>query len=76
MNKTLLTQINKDWDDFVNGLSDEQKKRLSDFTEPINSNKVIYYASTKDVSSFDLTVSKLSKRYLYEEEIIPIVYKF
>ncbi|MDB5223923.1 MAG: hypothetical protein JWN83_2590 [Chitinophagaceae bacterium] len=76
MNKTLLNHANQDWDNFLNGLSDEQKQGLLDFAEPISSNKLIYYASVKDVSSFDLTISKLSKTYLYEEQIIPTVYNF
>lgn len=76
MNTTLLNQANHDWENFVNSLSDDEKKGLANLSESIGSNNLFYYASTSDTIRFDQTINKLSKRYLYDEEIIPTVYNF
>lgn len=76
MNLALLIQANQEWEDFVRDLTDEQRKELSELSEPIASNKLHYFAATKDAIRFDQTINLLSKRHLYDEEIIPTIYNF
>jgi len=76
MNQTLLNQANQDWENFISNLTDDERKELSKFSESIDSTNLYFFAASKDTVRFDQTVNKLSKRYLYVEEIIPTVYKF
>ena len=76
MNLTLLNQATQDWENFADNLSDEEKKGLSEFSEAASSNSLHYLAASKDVLRFDQTVNKLSRRYLYDDELIPTVYNF
>ena len=76
MNIPELTKANQDWEDFIDSLTDEDKKDLPEYIEPVLCNSIHLLVATKDVLRFDLTVNKLSKRYLYDEEIIPVVYNF
>lgn len=76
MNQILLSQANQDWENFVSNLTDEERKGISELGEPIASNNLYFFAASKDTIRFDQTVNKLSKRYLFDEEIIPTVYKF
>lgn len=75
-NLILLNRINQDWKNFVDSLSDEEKKELSEYSEAAASNSLHYLIATKDNALFDQTINNLSKRYLYDEEIIPTVYNF
>lgn len=76
MNIDLLNQANQNWKNFVGNLTDEEKKGLSELSEPIASNSLHYFAAMKDAVKFDQTINTLSSKYLYDEEIIPTVYKF
>jgi len=76
MNLTLLNQANQDWENFAASLSDEEKKGLSEFSEAAASNSLHNLVATKDILRFDQTVNKLSRRYLYDVELIPTVYNF
>ena len=76
MNLVLLNQANQEWEDFVSNLTDEERKGLSELGEPIASNNLHFFAASKDTVRFDQTINKLSKRYLFDEEIIPTVYNF
>jgi hypothetical protein len=76
MNQVLLNQANQDWENFVSNLTDEERKGLSELEEPIASNNLYFFAASNDKVRFDQTVNKLSKRYLFDEEIIPTIYKF
>ena len=76
MNLVLLNQANQEWENFVSNLTDEEKKGLSELGEQIDSNNLYIFAALADTVRFDQTVNKLSKRYLFDEEIIPTVYKF
>ncbi len=73
---SLLNQTNQDWDNFINSLKDEEKKGLSDLSDWILYNNLFYYTALNDSFKFDQTVNKLSKRYLYDDEIIPIIYNY
>lgn len=76
MNIELLNIANQNWESFVNVLTDEEKKGLSELNEPIASNGLHYFAAMKDAKRFDQTINTLSKSFLYDVEIIPTVYKF
>lgn len=76
MNKSEIIQANREWENFIAGLTEAEKVELSKLEEPVSSNNLFYYVVTKDTKKFDLAVSRLSKRYLYDEEIIPTVYDF
>ena len=76
MNILLLNQANQDWENFVDSLSDEEKKGLSELSEAVASNSLYYLVANKDILRFDQTVNTLSGKYLFEEELIPIVYNF
>lgn len=76
MNLNMLNQTNRDWKNFVNSLSDEEKRGLPELAEPIASNSLHFFAATKDTIRFDQSINQLSKRYLYDEEILPTVYRF
>ncbi len=72
----LLKQAHQDWDSFVNGLNGDEKKTLSEFGEAIGSNSIHYYVATNDSVRVDQMVNTLSKVYLYDEEIVPIIYGY
>jgi len=76
MDQILLKQANHDWEYFIDCLNDDEKKGLLDLAEPIGSNSLNYYSATNDTLRFDQTINRLSKRYLYDEEIILTVYNF
>lgn len=76
MNLNILNQANQDWKNFIDNLSDEEKRGLPEMAEPIASNNIHYFAATKDAIRFDQSINQLSKRYLYDEEIISTVYRF
>jgi hypothetical protein len=76
MNQILLNKAKQDWDNFVENLTDEEKKELSLFSESIDSNNLHYFVASKDTIRFDQIINKLSKRHLYDEEVTPVIYNF
>lgn len=76
MNKSEIIQAYREWENFIAGLTEAEKVELSMLEEPVSSNNLFYYAVTKDTQKFDLAISRLSKRYLYDEEIAPTIYNF
>ncbi|MDX9805619.1 MAG: hypothetical protein RBT87_07315 [bacterium] len=77
LSKEIFIKANAEWEKFVENLKEEdEKKKLLDYSEAVDSNKLFYYVSTEDSVRFDQTISKLSKRYLYDEDLIPVIYKF
>lgn len=74
MNVTLLKQANDDWNSFVASLTDEEKVALAELEEPIASNQLFHLSIAKDWIRFDQTVNRLSKSFLYNQEIVPTVY--
>lgn len=71
----LLGNANRDWEAFNDGLSDEKKSELSELKFAIASNQLNYYAFAKDYLRFDQNLNILSKPFLYDSEIVPLVYK-
>ncbi|GHN02562.1 hypothetical protein WSM22_40510 [Cytophagales bacterium WSM2-2] len=76
MNSVLLNQANQDWNSFVNQLSEEEKKGLGEYADAIDSNNLFFYTASKDTARFDQILSRLPKRYLYDELAIPVIYQF
>lgn len=76
MNIELLNQANKNWENFVSSLNDEEKKGLSELNESLAINQLYYFAANKDAKRFDQSINLLSKSFLYDLEIIPTIYKF
>ena len=76
VNIELLNIANQNWESFVNILKGEEKKGLSELNESIASNSLHYFAVMKDAKRFDQTINTLSKSFVFDEEIIPTVYKF
>lgn len=76
MNKRLLHEANLKWEEFVKTLSEKESEALADMMEPVSSNKLHYLVATNDAIRFDQAINRLSKIYLYDEEIIPTVYSF
>ncbi len=75
--KEMFAKANAEWDNFIKNLNDtEEKKKLVGFSEEVDSNKVFYYVSIEDSVSFDQTINRLSKRFLYDEDMIPVIYEF
>lgn len=75
-NIEILSQAYQAWETFITNLADEEKKGLLELTEPIACNMLHYFAAIKDATQFDQTINRLSKRYLYDEEVVPVIYKF
>ncbi len=75
--KEMIIKANAEWDNFVENLKEEdEKKKLVGYSEIVESNKVFYYVSIEDGAKFDQTIAKLSEEYLYDENIIPVIYEF
>lgn len=74
--QVLLNQAKKDWDNFVENLTNEEKKELSLFSESIDSNNLHYLITSKDATRFDQTINRLSKKHLYDDELISIIYNY
>jgi hypothetical protein len=74
MNLALIKQTNEEWNNFVASLTDEEKVALAELEEPIASNQLYYLSITKDWIRFDQTVNRLSKSFLYNQEIVPTIY--
>jgi len=76
MNKEQIIKAYQDWEDFVNSLNDQEKSELVNYNEYIDNNCLHYYISINDNIRFDQSVNRLSKKHLYDEEIIPVIYNY
>lgn len=74
MNLALIKEANDEWNSFVASLTNEEKVALAELEEPIASNQLFYLSITKDWIRFDQTINRLSKSFLYNQEIVPTVY--
>lgn len=77
MNKEEILQAKQWWDTFQNTLTldEKQQKQLAKLSEPINNLKLHAYFAEKDYSQFDQAINTLSGQYLYDEDLIPVVYE-
>ncbi|MBL4587152.1 MAG: hypothetical protein JKX84_08880, partial [Flavobacteriales bacterium] len=77
MDKELLNTAFQEWQSFVDGLQDESEQRgLVSLDNAISANTLHYLASIEDSTRFDQAVNKLPNSYLYQEELIPTIYRY
>lgn len=74
--KMLLKQTNKDWEDFEASLQDDDARSIAGYREGIAANKLHYYAVTNNTEMFSHTINLLTSRYLYDEDLLPTIYKY
>lgn len=74
--KNSIVEAWQEWEEFVSKLDKEHSKGLHELSEQINSYSLIYYVAIQDTENFDRIVNKLSKRFLFDDEIIPTIYKY
>lgn len=60
---------------FIAKLSAEELKRESKSIQLAEVTALHYYALIKDYNQFDIAVSTAEKKYLYSDEILPLVYE-
>lgn len=71
-----LHQANLEWEDFKKELADNQQRELLEYKELESGNKTHLYVATDDFIRFAQMVNALSDRYLYDEELIPVIYGY
>ncbi|QHS63488.1 hypothetical protein [Chitinophaga agri] len=71
----LLIAAQHRWDTFLNDLPDDRKNELTKLKQPIAKNQLYYYVAVKDDVKFDQTINLLSKPFLYDQEILMMVYE-
>ena len=64
------------WKDFASRLSENTLKSLSSFEEAIEHNNLHYHISNDNFSQFENSISKLTNRFLYDEEILSKVFEY
>lgn len=64
------------WKEFVSRLSEKSLKSLSNLEEAVEHNNLHYHISKDNFSQFENSISKLTNRYLYDEEILAKVFKY
>ena len=74
--KNIIVEAWQEWEEFVSKLDKEDSKGLHELGEQINSYSLFYYVAIQDIENFDRIVNKLSNQFLYDEEIIPTIYKY
>ena len=72
----LLIAANQDWDKFVNELRENEKKGIFKYEQAITSNKLHYFIAINEGDKFDRALSTLSNQFLYDEDIVPIIYNY
>ncbi|WP_430412705.1 hypothetical protein [Kordia sp.] len=73
-NTTQLKNSKKDWNDFVNRLSAEEKNGLVSYSASLTTINIYHYASSKDSIKFDQIINTLIPKDLYYESFIEIIY--
>ncbi|MFB9080590.1 hypothetical protein ACFFLS_20870 [Flavobacterium procerum] len=76
MNIQSLNNANKEWEDFLKSLSDEEKSALQKIDEQISSTNIYHFVANKDASRFDQTLNTLSNPYKFNQELIPVIYNY
>lgn len=64
------------WKEFVSRLSEKSLKSLSNLEEAVEHNNLHYHILKDNFSQFENSISKLTNRYLYDEEILAKVFKY
>lgn len=76
MNIASLNKAHKEWEDFLKGLSEEEKSKLQKINEQVLSTNIYHFAVNKDAARFDQTLNILSNPYKFNQELIPIIYNY
>lgn len=82
VNKGNVEEIRKakaEWDTFLSEQKDfneEQRSALAKYSQAIEANHLHYYTTTSDIIGFELSIRKLSPEYLYDDEIVDVIYQF
>lgn len=76
MNIESLNKTYKEWEDFLNGLSEEEKSKLQKINEQVLSTSLYHFIANKDAVSFDQALNTLSNSYRFNQELIPIIYNY
>lgn len=74
MNKEEVLLAKQGWDSFIATLDENQQKLLAKYNEPINNLSLHSYFAEKDYIQFDQALNTLSGQYLYDEDLIPVIY--
>ena len=75
MDRALLTEAFHEWNNFEDNLNEDERKGFDVLLlEPVETNKLHYYFVSKDYTNFDLTLNRLSPKYLYDEEVISTIF--
>jgi len=64
------------WKEFVSRLSENSLKSLSTIEEAIEHNNLHYHISNNNFSQFENSISKLTNRFLYDEEVLSKVFEY
>ncbi len=64
------------WKKFVSRLSENSLKSLSIIEEAVEHNNLHYHISNDNFPQFENSISKLTKRFLYDEEILSKVFEY
>lgn len=76
MNIKSLNKANKNWEDFLKSLSDEEKSTLQKINEQVSSTNIYHFVANKDASRFDQALNTLSNPYRFNQELIPVIYNY
>ncbi|MCS4168519.1 hypothetical protein [Sphingobacterium sp. BIGb0116] len=72
----LLGAAFQQWEEFTKNLKESNSSKLSELSEAISSNKLHYYAHVNDQKKLAQHIGLLSKAYLHDEEIVPLIYNY
>jgi hypothetical protein len=74
MNNEEILRAKSLWDLFYNNLPEVKKNEFANYIEPIESLNIYAYYISKDFIKFDQAVNILSKQYLFDDNLIPVIY--
>lgn len=74
MNHQEILLAKQQWDEFVANLPSESKKDLSQYSDSLNSLDLYEHVVSKDYVRFDQVINTLTKQYLFDDNIIQLVY--
>jgi len=76
MDIELLNKVNKEWEDFVKSLSNEEKSLLPKINEQLLSTNIYHFIANKDAAKFDQALDVISNPYKFSQELIPFIYNY
>lgn len=81
MDKSKFDQAYLDWENFINSINGTQtpistKHYYQNLLELALVDSLCYFIVNNDTKKFDQTLNRLSNRYKFHEDILPIIYNF